>query len=104
MFLKWPSGVMKPVSRFTISPGSSFSILRSRSESKRVSRKSRFLLRAIAYLLRDSVTEQIEAEDRKTDRESGRGGEMRRDQQERAAGVEHVAPTRSRRHRAEPQK
>ena len=103
-FLKWPSERMKAVSRCTISAGSIFSISRYHSESRCVSRKSQTKLGAMADLLRDSVTEQIEAKDRKTDRESGRGSKMRRDQQKRAACVEHVAPTRRRRYRAEAEK
>src|SRR5258708_5818768 len=55
----------------------------------------------MAYLLRNAVAEQVEAENRKSDRKSGRGRKMRGDQQECAARVEHVAPTGRGRKRSE---
>src|ERR1700678_2627907 len=110
---KRPSARMKPRSRSTNSPGSSFAMRRTHFLIREVSRKFRTshtsdrLTRpsgALADLLRNSVAEQVEAENRKSDRESWRGREMRRNEQEGAAGVEHVAPTGSGRNRTEAKK
>ena len=47
----------------------------------------------MSHFLRNPITEQVEAENRKPDREAGRSRKMRGDEQERAASVKHVAPT-----------
>src|SRR5277367_2582588 len=60
--------------------------------------------RTIAHLLRNSVAEQIEAENRESDRKTGRSREMRRDEQKCAASVEHVAPTGRGRNRTKAEK
>src|SRR5208283_4323357 len=59
---------------------------------------------AMPHFLCNPITEQVEAENRKPDRESGRGRKMRGDEQERAAGVKHVAPTGRGRQRAQAKK